>query len=365
MIKVQDIINILEKHAPLPLQETWDNCGLHVGDAQMEISGVLCTLDVTLEVLHEALEKNCNMIVAHHPLIFSGLKSLTGRNDAERCVIEAVKRNLAIYSAHTNMDNVAQGVSGKIAEKLGLKQCRIMAPQPDNLLKIIVFVPKKHSTAVRNAMFEAGAGHIGNYDACSFATQGQGSFRALEGAHPYLGKPGVLHHEEEVRLELVLPHFKQGAVLAAMKTAHPYEEVAYDLLSLKNTWETVGLGIIGVLGTPFEETAFLKKLKEIFTVPVVRHSPLRGKKVKKVAVMGGSGASYLKSAMAAKVDFFVTSDVKYHDFFLPEGRLVLADVGHYESEQYTKELFKEIITKKITTFVPQISETDTNYVKYH
>lgn len=364
MPTVQDIITILEDHAPVALQEGWDNCGLQVGDRQMEVNEVLCTLDVTLDVVKEAEAKGCNMIVSHHPLIFGGLKSLTGRNDVEKCVVEAIKKNIAIYSAHTNMDNVEQGVSGKMAEKLGLTNRHIMSPQSGNLLKLAVFVPQLHVTSVRDAMFAAGAGHIGNYDSCSFNIQGEGTFRGLDDSNPYVGEPGKLHLEKEARIEVVLPEYVQGKVVSALKAAHPYEEVAYDLYPLKNKWETVGLGMVGELEEPLAESDFLDLLKKTFGVAVVRHSPLRGKLVKKVAVMGGSGASYLSSAMSTGADFFVTGDAKYHEFFQPEGRIVLADIGHYESEQYTKDLFKEIITKKIATFAARISETDTNYVKY-
>lgn len=364
MHTVQNIISIIEDHAPLALQEEWDNCGLLVGDREMQVSDILCTLDVTFEVVKEAISKGCNLIVAHHPLIFKGLKSITGRNDVERCVLEAIKNGVAIYAAHTNMDSVVNGVSGKMAQKLALKNTHIMVPQSDQLLKLAVYVPQLHVSSVRDAMFGAGAGHIGNYDACSFNMQGEGTFRALYDTNPYVGELGKLHIEKETRIDVVLPEYVKDKVIAALQGAHPYEEVAYDLFPLKNTWQQVGLGIVGELETPLSEGDFLDLLKTTFGASVVRHSPLRGEVVEKVAVMGGSGASYLSSAIVSGADFFVTGDVKYHDFFIPEGRIVMADIGHYESEQYTKELFKEIITKKIATFAPRISDTDTNYVKY-
>ncbi len=364
MSSVNDIIKILEQHAPLALQESWDNCGLQIGDRQMEVTNVLCTLDVTLEVVREAREKGCNMIVSHHPLIFGGLKSVTGRNYVERCVIEAIQQNIAIYSAHTNMDSVVQGVSGKMAEKLGLCNTSIMSPQSGNLQKLVVYVPQLHVPQVREALFAAGAGHIGNYDSCSNNLTGESSFRALEGATPFVGEPGKVHYEKEVRIEVVMPAYLQGKIVAALLNTHPYEEPAYDILPLKNKWHTVGMGMVGELEDAMTESDFLQLLKKTFALSVVRHSPLRNKKVKKVAVMGGSGASCLRDAMASGADFFVTADIKYHDFFIPEGRIVMADIGHYESEQYTKELFIEILTKKIPTFAPRISEVDTNSVKY-
>lgn len=364
MPQVKDIIRILENYAPVALQEDWDNCGLQVGEASMEVTSALCTLDVTLEVVEEAIAKGCNMIVTHHPLIFGGLKSLTGRNEVEKCVLAAIKNDIAIYAAHTNMDSVLSGVNGKIAEKLQLQNCKILAPQQEKLVKLAVYVPQLHVSSVREAIFAAGAGHIGNYDSCSFAVHGDGSFRALDEANPYVGKPGELHFEKEVRLEVVLPEFIKGKVVSALKSAHPYEEVAYDLFPIKNEWSSVGLGMVGDLVEAVDEEEFLAQAKEIFKIPVVRHSPLRHQKIKRVALLGGSGASFLRFAISEKADIFLTADIKYHEFFIPEGRIVMADIGHYESEQYTKELFKEILTKKLTTFAARISETDTNKVKY-
>lgn len=364
MPKVKDIIHILEAYAPVALQEDWDNCGLQLGDRSMDVTAALCTLDVTLEVVEEAISKGCNMIVTHHPLIFSGLKSLTGRNDVERCVLAAIRNKIAIYAAHTNMDSVLDGVNGKISEKLNLKDCKILAPQTGKLLKLAVYVPQLHVNSVRDAIFAAGAGHIGKYDSCSFSVQGDGSFRALDAADPYVGKLGELHFEKEVRIEVVLPEYIQGQVIAALKSAHPYEEVAYDLFPLSNKWESHGLGMVGDLLEAVDEEAFIAQVKEVFEIPVVRHSPLLGRKIKRVALLGGSGASYLPYAIGEHADIYLTADVKYHEFFAPEGRIVMADIGHYESEHYTKELFKEILTKKITTFAARISDTDTNKVKY-
>lgn len=364
MVRVKDIIDALEEFAPAPLQESWDNTGLQVGDASMEATGALCTLDVTLDVVHEAKEKGCNVIVSHHPLVFGGLKSITGRNDVERCVIEAIKNDIAIYSCHTSIDNVELGVSGVMADRLGLQNCKILSPQSQRLLKLAVFVPKIHLTTVREALCKAGAGHIGNYDSCSFSSAGSGTFRALDGAAPFVGELDQLHDEAEMKLEVVLPDFLQAKVVSAMLEAHPYEEVAYDIYSIQNKWNAVGLGAIGDLETPVDEKEFLQQIKHAFGVEVVRHSPLLNKKIKRVAVMGGSGASYMKDAMAQGADIFITGDAKYHDFFAPEGRIVLADIGHYESEQYTKELFVEIITKKMPIFAARISAQNTNNVKY-
>ena len=364
MPKVQDIINTLESYAPLALQEDWDNCGLQVGDRTMEVTAALCTLDVTIEVVQEAIAKGCNMIVAHHPLIFGGLKSVTGRNEVEQCVLLAIKKDIAIYASHTSLDSVSNGVSAKISKKIHLRDCKILAPKSGMLLKLVVFVPQLHVTSVREAMFAVGAGHIGNYDSCSFNAQGEGSFRALDQSNPYVGKPNEFHLEKETRIEVILPEYLQSKVVAAMKSAHPYEEVAFDLIPLKNDWDTVGLGMVGDLPQAMDEKLFLAQIKKIFKVPVVRHSPLLGRPIKRVAVLGGSGASFLHYAIKEKADIYLTADIKYHDFFAPEGRIIMADIGHYESEQYTKELFKEILTKKITTFAARISDTDTNKVKY-
>src|SRR6476661_1872762 len=335
---IQEIMAAIEVFAAPELQEEWDNTGLLTGQALWDCSGVLCALDTTLDVVHEAVAKNCNLIVAHHPIIFKGLKSLTGKSYVEAVIIEAIKNNIAIYAMHTALDNVVLGVNGKIAEKLELKNCKILAPKSRLLRRLITFAPHNQAEAVRQAVFAAGAGHIGKYSECSFNSRGTGTFKAEEGADPYVGEIGKQHQEEETKIEIVFPAFLELQVAKALIDAHPYEEVAYDIFTMENVHCGIGSGLIGTFETDLSETDFLKNIQNIFKTPCLRHTPLTGKRVKKVAVCGGSGAFLIRQAVQQGADFYITADVKYHEFFDAEGQLVIADVGHWESEQYTIEL---------------------------
>ncbi len=364
MQTVQDVVNVMEQFAPSALKEDFDNVGLLVGDAYQNVTAVLISLDITEKIIDEAIAKGCNMIVAHHPIMLSGLKKIIGKNDVERVVLKAIKNDIAIYASHTNADSVINGVSGKMCEKLGLVNTRILAPKKESLIKLVVFVPNDHAEKVRQAIFSVGAGMIGNYDSCSFNLSGQGTFRGGAGADPFVGVKGQLHTEEEVRIETVLPEFIKNKVLKALLKAHPYEEVAYDIYPLKNEWPTVGLGMVGELEEEQDEIEFLKKIKDIFNVGCVRHTQLLNKPIKKVAVCGGSGSFLLGKAKASGADVFITGDFKYHQFFDAEDRIIIADIGHFESEQYTKEVFFEILTKKISNFAVHLSMENTNPVNY-
>lgn len=361
---VQSICNILEEFAPLSLQESYDNAGLLVGSPQMEITGILVCIDVTEEIIAEAINKKCNLILSHHPLIFSGLKKLTGQNLTQRCVIQAIKNDIAIYAAHTNLDNVQGGVNSKIAEKIGLQNTSILQPKDSCLLKLVTFVPQNYAEKTRKALFDAGAGHIGNYDSCSYNMDGYGTFRANGQANPFAGSIGKLHTEPETRVEVILPVYRKRAVLNALLKEHPYEEPAYDIIALENQWREAGSGIIGELAEPEEEEAFLLRIKKIFQVGVVRHTCLSGKKIRRVVLCGGAGSSFLQDAIRAKADIFISGDFKYHEFFNADGQIVIADIGHYESEQFTKEVFCEIIRKKLPNFAIQISDIKTNPINY-
>ena len=343
MVKIKDIANALEMFAPLPLQDGFDNAGLQIGLTEAEVAGVLLCLDVTEAVVDEAVALGCNLIVSHHPLIFSPLKRITGSNYVERCVIKALANGIAIYSAHTNIDNAPGGVNYRIAEKLGLQNVRILVPKEDVLLKLAVYVPTSAADAVRNALFEAGCGNIGNYDSCSYNVKGFGTFKANEGCNPFCGEVGELHREEEVRIETVLPAYLKNKVVAALLKAHPYEEPAYDIYSLNNSWGSVGSGVIGELPAECDELELLQCVKERFAVGCVRHTPLLGKAVKRVALCGGAGGSFAGAAMAAGADVYITGEARYHDLFSYTGKMLVAIIGHYESEQYTMDIFKEII----------------------
>ena len=363
-MNVKSICELIEEVAPLALQESYDNAGLLVGDSQMEVRSALVCVDVTEVVIEEAIQKNCNLIISHHPLIFSALKRLTGQNEVQRCVQKAIKHDIAIYAAHTNLDNVLSGVSGKMAEKIGLKNIRILQPKQKALLKLICYVPKIHSFAVRESLFEAGAGQIGNYDSCSFNAEGIGTFKANENAQPFVGNIAELHSEPETRIEVILPEYLKFKVLEALLKSHPYEEPAYDFISLDNDWNQVGAGIVGELEEAEDELAFLNRIKSIFNVSSIRHTNFLAKKIKSVALCGGSGSSFLSNAIAAGADVYISGDFKYHEFFEAENRILIADIGHFESEQFTKDIFFEIISKKMPTFAVRISESKTNPINY-
>ncbi|MDD2303978.1 MAG: Nif3-like dinuclear metal center hexameric protein [Prolixibacteraceae bacterium] len=363
-MQLKQITNFIESIAPLAFQESYDNAGLIIGQPDDEISGILITLDVTEEILDEAISKKLNLIVCHHPIVFSGIKKLNCKNYIERCVAKAIKNDVAIYAAHTNLDSVFGGVNSKICEKLELQNCQILAPMPGFLKKLVTFVPVADAEKVRNAILEAGAGHIGNYDSCSFNQDGNGTFRGNDQTNPYVGEKNQLHTEKETRIETIFPKHIQSKVIQALLQAHPYEEVAYDIYPLDNEYVQAGIGMIGELQEPIDELDFLQKVKAAFNCQVVKHTQLLGKAISRVAVCGGSGSTYLSKAMAQKADIFISGDFKYHQFFDAENQIIIADIGHYESEQFTKEVFYELLTKKFPKFAVHLSALSTNPVNY-
>jgi dinuclear metal center YbgI/SA1388 family protein len=363
-MRITDIIAALEDWAPLSLQESYDNAGLITGDRNSECSGVMVSLDATESVVLEAVSRGCNLVVSHHPILFSGLKKLSGGTYVERAVIAAIKNDVSLYAIHTNLDNVSTGVNAAIAAKLGLKNTRVLAPKQNTLLKLYTFAPEAAAPRVRTALFEAGAGVISDYDRCSFNTSGTGTFRAGEGANPFVGKIGEEHHEAEVRIEVVLPASRESAVLAALKEAHPYEEVAYDLVALTNTHPGIGSGLIGELEVAMETQSFLAMLKAAFGLQVVRFSGGEARDVKSVAVCGGAGSFLIKNALREGADAYVTSDVKYHEFFDADGRMLLADIGHFESEQFTVDMLARVLQQKFPTFATLKTTVVTNPVRY-
>ena len=363
-MKIAEVTRLIEDYAPLSLQESWDNAGFQVGNPQNEATGALLCLDVTEAILDEAIAKGFNLIITHHPLIFKGLKSLTGRNVIERIVIKAIKHDIAIYAAHTNMDSAWGGVSHLIAQKIGLENVATLSPQCGKLYKLVTFVPCESADAVREAMAHAGAGKIGNYDSCSYNMQGEGMFRALDGAKPFVGVENELHKETEVRIEVIVPSGIKGKVLRAMLESHPYEEPAYDIIALENEDKYAGLGVVGDLPAAEDALMFLSRVKEIFDVKALRYSGNADVQVKRVAICGGSGADFVREAISMGADVFITGDVKYHQFMSDEDRILMADIGHYESEHYTKEIFSEIITKKIPNFAIQYAELEKNPINY-
>ena len=363
-MKIKEIVKPLEEFAPLFLQDSYDNSGLLLGHPDDEIKKVLITLDITEEIMEEAIRKKCNLIISHHPLIFSGLKSITGKNATERMVRKAIKNDIGIYALHTNLDNADKGVNEILCDKLGLKNRKILSPKKEMLRKLITFCPTEHAENIRKALFEAGAGNIGNYDNCSFNTPGTGSFRGSDKANPFVGEKGKLHYENEIRIETIYPVFLEENILKALFSVHPYEEVAYDIYRLENKSNREGAGMIGELEYETDESDFLNFLKNIIKTRCIRHSGLIGKKIKKVAICGGSGSFLIQDAIKADADIFITGDVKYHDFFEAENKIVIADIGHYESEQFVKELIYNVLKNKFPTFAVLISEINTNSVNY-
>lgn len=363
-MKIREITNYLEEFAPLALQESYDNAGLIIGNPDTELSSALLTLDTTEEVVEEAVKKGSNLIISHHPIIFGGLKKITGRNFTERTIIKAIQNNIAIYASHTNLDNAQFGLNSLLCEKLNLKNCKALQTITGILKKLVVYVPLAQAEAVRKAIFEAGAGHIGNYDSCSFNAPGRGSFKAGENSNPFTGEIGKIHFEDEIRIETVFPAFLQNKIIDNMIKVHPYEEPAYDIYSLDNQYAFAGSGKIGELEKETDEMEFLKKLKTIFDAKSIKYTALRGKKIKKVALCSGSGSFLLKNAISQKADIFISGDFKYHDYFNAENKIVIADIGHYETEQYTKELFYRILKEKFSNFACFFSEINTNPIKY-
>ncbi len=361
---IKDIINFLETIAPSSLQEDYDNAGLITGSATWDCKAALISLDCTEEVVAEAIEKNCNLIIAHHPIVFRGLKKINGKNYVERTIIRAIKNDIAIYAIHTNLDNVLAGVNGKIAEKIGLKNIQILQQKDSQLKKLITFAPLEMAEKVKEAIFLAGGGNIGKYSECSFISKGISTFKPNEGADPAIGEIGKRETLEEIKMEFIFQSFKEPAIIAAMKNAHDYEEVAYDVIPLGNYLSDTGAGIVGELPDSIPESTFLAALSAAFGLKVIKHTSFTGKNVKKVAVCGGAGSFLINSAKAAGADAYITSDIKYHEFFDADSKLLLADIGHYESEQFTIELLFDLLTDKFPNFALLKTGVNTNPVQY-
>lgn len=365
MSKIKEVIAHLENIAPRAYQESYDNARLITGNQNDTVSGIMISLDATEAIVDEAIEKGCNLIVAHHPIVFRGLKSLTGSNYIERTVIKAIKNDIAIYAIHTNLDNVSQGVNKKMCEKIGLREAKILLPKKQLLNKLTVFVPTEESDKLLKALSTAGAGHIGNYSNCSFQLEGVGTFQPNEQANPSIGERGKLEKVEEKRIEVIFPAPLAGKVLAAMRQAHPYEEVAYYLHALENENQDVGSGMIGRLPEALPAEVFLDHLKASMQLNCIRYTRPPARKIEKVAVCGGAGSFLLPQAIRRQADAFVTADFKYHEFFDAEDQLMIADIGHYESEVYTKELIMELLSQEFVNFAVHLAKTNTNPISYY
>ncbi|PKA82267.1 dinuclear metal center YbgI/SA1388 family protein [Ulvibacter sp. MAR_2010_11] len=370
-MKVKEVVQLLEDFAPLSYAEDFDNTGLLVGNSEVDVTGILVTLDTLESVVDEAISTNCNLIFSFHPIVFSGLKKITGKTYVERVVEKAIKNDIALFAIHTALDNSWNGVNAMICEKLNLTNKHILLPQKGTIKKLITFVPVTEAEKVREALFAVGAGEIGNYSNCSFSLKGTGSFHGNEASNPKIGERGMTHFEEEIQIGVTFQKHLEKAVLKALSQSHPYEEVAYEITTLENTNQHIGMGMVGELQTPLSEKAFLQHLKKTMNTQSIRHSAFLNKNIKKVAVLGGSGSFAIEAAKQAGADVFVSADFKYHDFFKAEKSILLADIGHYESEQYTKDLLVAVLNKKITNFAPALSaarvvksEINTNPISY-
>ena len=361
---VQDVINHLEKLAPLAYAEDFDNVGLLVGNKSMKISSILVTIDTLESIVDEAIEKNCNLIVSFHPIIFKGLKKLTGKTYVERVVMKAIKNDIAIFAIHTALDNALQGVNDMICNQLELGNRHILIPQTETTKKLTTYVPKAEAEGVRNALFNVGAGNLGNYNDCSFNVEGIGSFKGNENSNPTKGNKGDIHFEEETQISVAYEKHLELKILQTLFKIHSYEEVAYEISTLENKNQNIGIGMIGELKVNMSENKFMTYLKSKMKTEHIRHSNFLNKPIKKVAVLGGSGSFAIQAAKSSGADIYITSDLKYHDFFTADNTIVLADIGHYESEQFTKNLLVAYLTKKITNFAVILSKTNTNPVKY-
>ena len=363
-MKLAEITNFLETIAPLNYQEDYDNSGLIVGKHTDEIHSALVALDCTEKIVDEAISKNCNLIITHHPIVFKGLKKFNGKTYVERVVQKAIKHNIDLYAIHTNLDHVETGVSGEICKRLGIGNAKILAPKSGLLKKLITFCPTANADELRNALFSAGAGNISNYSECSFNADGIGTFKAGAGTNPYVGEQGSQYQEAEIRIETIFKAQEERKILLALLENHPYEEVAYDIYALTNKLSSVGAGMIGWLAQEMDGEDFLHHVKQKMNAKVIRHTAILSKKVKKVAVCGGSGSFLLKDAIAAGADAFITGDFKYHEFFDAEEQLMICDIGHYESEQFTSNLLIDNIQEKFPNFAIRLTEHNTNPINY-
>ena len=361
---IQEVINHLEEFAPLAYAEDFDNVGLLVGNKNNELTGILVTLDTIEEVVDEAIQNNCNLIVSFHPIIFKGLKKITGKSYVERTVLKAIKNDIAIYAIHTALDNAMEGVNDAICQQLELVNKQILIPQKQTIKKLTTFVPVKEAEKLRMALFNAGAGNIGNYTHCSFNSEGIGTFNGNENSNPTKGAKGDIHKEQETQITVTYARHFESNILKALFESHSYEEVAYEITTLENTNQHIGMGMIGELKNSMDEKHFLNFVKTKMNTPLIRHTSLLGKNIKKIAILGGSGSFAIEAAKVSGADAFLTADLKYHDFFTAENQLLLLDIGHFESEQFTKNLLVAFLIKKITNFAVVLSKTNTNPVKY-
>ena len=363
-MKLKELCTSLEEWAPLAYQESYDNSGLIVGDLSAELTGVLVSLDCIEDVIEEAIAKGCNAIVSHHPIVFKGLKSFTGKNYVERTLIKAIKNDIALYAIHTNLDNIHTGVNKMLADKIGLINTRVLVPKKEVIKQLVTYAMPADADSIRNALFEIGAGALGEYSECSFTVSGSGTFKGSQNSNPVVGEKGIRTCQVEERIEILFPAFMESRVISVLKNSHSYEEVAYSVFNLSNENQNVGSGMIGELSIAENSLDFLATLKNNLNADGIRYTSLVRNKIKKVAICGGSGSFLLQAAIRSGADVFITGDFKYHEFFDAENKIIIADVGHYESEQYTKDLIADFLSEKFPKFAVHLSKVNTNPINY-
>ncbi len=367
-MKVNDIHSILAAWAPKEIAWERDNVGLQVGDPEANVRGVLVCLDCTEQVILEARKQKADLIVSHHPLLFRAPKSITTADETGRAIRALIENKTNLYSAHTNLDFTAGGTSFAIAEALRLKNVEFLRKSYEVDKKIVTFVPRLHTQKVRNAMAEAGAGIIGNYDYCSFGIAGTGSFRGNSAANPAIGTKGKLESAEEIRLEMIGKQWNTEKIVKAMIAAHPYETVAYDIYPLQNASTEFGMGIIGTLKQPMGLSSFLQLVKKQLNARVLRRTTALNNVVQRIAACGGAGGELVDTAIAQHADVFITADVRYHDFHHATGKITLIDAGHFETEHpvvnaVVRKLNTEI--RKLGQRIPvRAAKTSTNPIYY-
>ncbi len=370
-MKISEFITILEEMSPLSYAEDFDNVGLLVGNVNEIVTGVLICHDALESVIDEAIAKKCNLVVCFHPIIFSGLKKITGKNYVERSILKAIKNDIAIFAVHTALDNHQDGVNKIFCNALGLVNTKILIPKQHFIKKLVTYTVSKNAEKLRNALYDAGAGKIGNYDNCSFNSDGFSTYKGNESSNPTVGTKGELTFTNEIKIEITFEKHLETKILKALFENHVYEEVAYEIYNLENQHQNIGLGMIGELETEMDETDFLEFVKQKMIANGIRHSQFLNKKIKKIAVLGGSGSFAISKAIAMGADAFLTADLKYHQFYEAENKLLLADIGHFESERYTKNYIFDYLNKKIINFANSnlinkiyLSQENTNPVYY-
>ncbi len=367
MHTVGDVIRIIESSYPLCYQEPYDNSGLQVGQMGEKVTGIMLSVETTEAVLEECVDKGCNFLLSHHPILFKPLKRVTMCTYQERCLAFAIKHNIAIYALHTSADNILQGINFFVANKVGMQidGRRPLCPAKGGAYKLQVYVPKTHQKIVREALHQEGIGVSGKYSSCSFSSEGVGRFIPRKGASPFIGKEiGVMEQVSEVCVSMLVEQHLLSAALGTIKRVHPYEEPAYEIIPLLGQSVQVGSGLLGFLPAPVPANSFLNQLKETFNTSVVAHSEITQKMISSVAICGGSGGPFLEQAIAAGADAYVTGEAKYNDFLDAQGRINLVVLGHHTSEQVAIDLFEQLlhqITQEVSLYK---SQRDINPVRF-